>query len=185
MRASTRSRPNLFELPPDLNTVCVNKLQSVSRSGRLTSGHQERKESKKSNNDKWDLCRDRINPHHPPHPPPLCLPCGEGAPAPPPIPAPSPNPNCVDETILVSATEIKRNVEECFVCGKCSCQRIFATIQQFTSWFDAQVKKINGTLNNPPDNWSTFVLTLLKENSAQKMWKNYTSTLEYCAKAKV
>ena len=141
MRPSTRSRPNLFELPPDSDTVCVNKLRSGGRSGRLTSGHQERKESEKSDNDKWDLCRDRIDPHHPPRPPPLCFPCGEGAPAPPPIPTPFPDPICVDETILVSATQIKRNVEECFVCGKYSRQRIFATIRKFTSWFDAQVKK--------------------------------------------
>ena len=72
------------------------------------------------------------------------------------------------------------------MCGKCSREQKNATIRQFTSWFDAQVKKkISETINNPPDNWSTFVLTFLKENSAQKMWKNYTSTLEYCAKAKV
>ena len=83
---STRSKPNLFKLPTNLEDTQMMELMDGGRAGRIYSGHEDRKKREENDNAQWDMTPHPSTSCHDAHTIPVCLPCEQGAPAPCPTP---------------------------------------------------------------------------------------------------
>ena len=163
MERSTRSQPNLFQLPdipaPD-EPAAVTKTRTGGRGGRMFSGHVERKSSERYDNTEWVLHPEEHTPDCHTSPPPIvqdspqsmildtpsfpvCPPCKDIS---------SAFPDEIPETILLNADQLKQNLEEHFACKHCVKSGTFHTIHGFIQWADMKrTQMIQEALANPPE----------------------------------